>query len=396
MLSLIQRGSSVPDIDFQRLRTDWSYAGELAGSLVGPAGTAVQAAYTRAFDERTSADDPIPEYVIQAVREAASSLEGPEDHVAPILGSALAHDDAYVILQGHSLTANATKGVLANDENVSAATAAVLSGVAHGQLQLNADGGLSYTPNAQFNGVDTFSYSALGAIGAPDIGSASIYVAPVNVGASTTLNELALTPPEQIAALYIAFLGRAPDAAGFEYWVNQLDERLPTQGAKVALTNVAVAIAASPEAKAHSPLAAKATGDITPEMYQQALEQRYQEMLNRPGDDNGMTYWVEQIKNMPIQKVDELPVVGPVMGPVVVVDFISGTQDTAVGKDITTLMSKVAVSLDYVKQQELHGTVWAGASDKAAATALLQGVTSDPSTLLVGLKNAEALVAAHA
>ena len=71
--------------------------------------------------------------------------------------------------------------------------------------------------------------------------------------------------------------------------------------------------------------------------------------------------------------------------------MVNGAQD----KDITALMSKVAVSLEYVEQQELHGTVWAGASDTTAATALLHGVTSDPTTLLVGLKNAETLIMAH-
>jgi len=64
-------------------------------------------------------------------------------------------------------------------------------------------------------------------------------------------------------------------------------------------------------------------------------------------------------------------------------------------KDITTLMDKVAVSLAYVHQQELHGTVWSGASDNAAATTLLQGVTADPQSLLVGIKSAEDLIAHH-
>ena len=145
------------------------------------------------------------------IYEAALSATGPEQNVAPILGLGPAHDDAYVILQGRSLTADPTKGVLANDENGSTGAATVLSGVAHGQLQLNVDGGLSYTPNAAFNGVDTFYY-AFDANGATDIGQASIYVAPVNVATTTTLNVLALNPQEQVAALYVAFLDRAPDA----------------------------------------------------------------------------------------------------------------------------------------------------------------------------------------
>jgi hypothetical protein len=65
-------------------------------------------------------------------------------------------------------------------------------------------------------------------------------------------------------------------------------------------------------------------------------------------------------------------------------------------KDITTLMGKVAVSLAFVHQQDEHNAPWAGAADTAAATTLLHGVTSDPLSVLTGIKNAETLVANHA
>jgi hypothetical protein len=49
-----------------------------------------------------------------------------------------------------------------------------------------------------------------------------------------------------------------------------------------------------------------------------------------------------------------------------------------------------------VHEQQQHHVVWAGASDVAAATTLLQAVTADPQTVLVGLNNVDALIAAHA
>jgi hypothetical protein len=55
----------------------------------------------------------------------------------------------------------------------------------------------------------------------------------------------------------------------------------------------------------------------------------------------------------------------------------------------------VAVSLHYVHEQERHGTIWAGVDDVASATALLEGVTSDPQSLLMGIRNANDLIAAH-
>jgi hypothetical protein len=80
----------------------------------------------------------------------------------------------------------------------------------------------------------------------------------------------------------------------------------------------------------------------------------------------------------------------------VLIDIMSGAQDTAAGKDITTLMAKVAVGLEYVHEQLALDTVWAGASDVAAATTLLDAVTDTPQTILTGIRNAETLIANHA
>ena len=60
-----------------------------------------------------------------------------------------------------------------------------------------------------------------------------------------------------------------------------------------------------------------------------------------------------------------------------------------------TLMGKVAVSLAYIHEQEEHHTVWNGASDTVAATNLLHAVASDAPSVLIGVKNAEVLIANH-
>ena len=39
-------------------------------------------------------------------------------------------------------------------------TAILVSGPAHGTLTLNADGSFSYTPDANYNGTDSFTYKA--------------------------------------------------------------------------------------------------------------------------------------------------------------------------------------------------------------------------------------------
>ena len=53
-------------------------------------------------------------------------------------------------------------GVLGNDSDAEgdSLSAMVVTGPAHGSLTLNADGSLSYTPDANYHGADSFTYRA--------------------------------------------------------------------------------------------------------------------------------------------------------------------------------------------------------------------------------------------
>ena len=56
----------------------------------------------------------------------------------------------------------AAAGVLGNDADPDGdpLTAVLVSGPSHGTLTLNANGSFTYTPNANFNGTDSFTYRA--------------------------------------------------------------------------------------------------------------------------------------------------------------------------------------------------------------------------------------------
>jgi len=298
-----------------------------------------------------------------------------------------AYNDAYVILEGNSLTTSATTGVTGNDQSTSPPAVALQSGVASGALQLGQDGAVAYTPNPGFNGIETFGYYGYGEYGASDSGQATIHVVPIIVGpTSTTLDLLALTAAEQIGSTYAAFFGRAADEAGFDYWVGELNRMLPTQGPAATLDNIANAFGVSAEATTLYPFLANPVGASDAEIAG-FLNSVYNNLFERSSDTAGLAYWTGQIKQM----VQAGQFVGSVL-----VDIMSGAKETAGSQDITTLMSKVAVSLAYVHQQELQGTVWAGASDIAAATALLDSVTADPQSVLVGVRTAAELIANHA
>jgi len=305
------------------------------------------------------------------------------------------HNDAFVVLQDNSLgatasssllTAAAPLGVLTNDLSESAASVALRSTAAHGELLLAEDGAVTYAPRPGFSGVDTFSYFAFGEYQAADNSRVVIHVVPVNVvGTTTTLNLLAVTPGELVAATYAAYLGRAADAAGYEFWLGHFNALLPTQGVAGALANVAHSFGTSAEAKALYPFLANPSGSSDAQIVA-FVDGVYESLFARPSDASGSNYWVGQIKQaLHAHQAADL----------IVVNIMSGAQETAANQDITTLMSRVAVSQEYVHQQELHGTIWAGASDIAAATTLLHSVNADPESLLIGVKTAQELIVNH-
>ena len=73
----------------------------------------------------------------------------------------VANDDYYTTNEDTTLNI-AAPGVLANDTDIDGdtLTATLISDVTHGTLNLNSNGGFSYTPDSNYFGTDTFSYQA--------------------------------------------------------------------------------------------------------------------------------------------------------------------------------------------------------------------------------------------
>ena len=74
----------------------------------------------------------------------------------------VANNDNYEVRPNQSLTANVASGVLANDSDPDGdpVITSLISGPSAGTLSLNSNGSFSYTANANFVGVDTFTYRA--------------------------------------------------------------------------------------------------------------------------------------------------------------------------------------------------------------------------------------------
>jgi hypothetical protein len=103
--------------------------------------------------------------------------------------------DAYTTVEDAPLSV-AAAGVLANDgdEDLNPITATLVAGPANGSVAFNADGSFVYTPNANFAGVDSFTYHVSdGALVSGDA-TVTIAVSPVN-DAPAAANGAVLSTP---------------------------------------------------------------------------------------------------------------------------------------------------------------------------------------------------------
>jgi VCBS repeat-containing protein len=82
----------------------------------------------------------------------------------PVDDPAVAVNDSYAVGADTQLVVGTATGVLANDSDPEgdAFTASLVSTVAHGALTLNPDGSFSYTPDAGYQGGDSFTYQITG------------------------------------------------------------------------------------------------------------------------------------------------------------------------------------------------------------------------------------------
>ena len=82
--------------------------------------------------------------------------------VNPVNDAPVARTDSYTTDEDTPLTIGAEEGVLINDSDVEGDTlsAVLVTGPSKGTLTLNEDGSFTYTPNANVNGSDSFTYKA--------------------------------------------------------------------------------------------------------------------------------------------------------------------------------------------------------------------------------------------
>lgn len=102
--------------------------------------------------------------------------------VNPVNDLPVAVDDAYEIRENNVLTVDAVDGVLENDTDadlIDILSVVLEDNVSNGILTLDTDGSFEYTPNTDFTGVDTFTYSVNDGNNGTDMATVNITVNPI-------------------------------------------------------------------------------------------------------------------------------------------------------------------------------------------------------------------------
>ncbi|MCB9735371.1 MAG: tandem-95 repeat protein [Deltaproteobacteria bacterium] len=154
------------------------------------------------------------------------ATETAEVAIAAVDDAPVGAADAYEVDEDAVLTV-AAPGVLANDADPEgdALTAAVVTAPAHGALTLAADGGFTYTPDADFAGADAFAYTAGAGVAASEAVTVSLTVR----GTADAPRLVAPTPAagaalEAVEGSALAFVvaGEDPDGDALSYGVAPL------------------------------------------------------------------------------------------------------------------------------------------------------------------------------
>jgi hypothetical protein len=356
-----------------------------AGVLTIPAGATGGAIVLPTFDDAASEGDET--FLVELVG-ALNAAIGKDRGIGTIVdndGPLKATFDAYVTVAGQAIEVAAAAGVLFNDPAPAAgpATAFVIDLPDRGGLLLAADGGFRYLPDAGFAGVDRFTYGARDGGGRIGEAEVEIAVVPVRPSAPPTLDLLALSPEQQIAGVYVAFFDRAPDFGGFDFWRGEFARGLT--GGKTPpqlLADIASSFAVSAEAKSLYAFFDD-PGDAATAEIETFLASVYDNLFGRPPDAAGLAYWTGRI--------GDAIAAGAFVGDVLV-DIMSGAQNSSDGADISTLMHKVEVGLYYARRVGETGAEWTTADDYGDAVRVLDGVSSDPASALAAIAEAERLI----
>ena len=164
----------------------------------------------------------------------------------------------------------------------------------------------------------------------------------------------------QVAEIYVATLGYAPDNEGLQYWVNNL------QNGGWTATTVAQSFFDQPLVQTQYP----------PDQSDEALiEALYQNIFGRTADNDGKTYWLDELQS------------GRMARNAMIIAMINGGWANAdAAADMARFGNRIEVGLAFAAEQARLGIVYSALSEvdrerlRQLGREVLANVTSDTAT----------------
>ena len=274
--------------------------------------------------------------------------------------------------------------VLANDSDVEGQTLSVTitDTPADASARVNDANEIVVTADAGASGETSIPYTVSDGNGGTAQASLNLTIEDT----STDLGLLDMDTPARAAALYVGYFGRAPDPAGFDFWVGQLDKNVKPiseegrgQSPAEALDGMAESLRLDNEAQGLFPFltpenAANASTEAIAAFVTSVFENLFDRPANGTADDpaTGLGFWTDQIRT----RLDSDINIGDI-----VVDIVSGAQNA----DAAAVANKIEIA-------EAYGdTLDQAEHDHANARGIVADVTADETTVQDALTEIETL-----
>lgn len=200
-----------------------------------------------------------------------------------------------------------------------------------------------------------------------------------------SLDFLGLPKAAQIAAIYVAYFGRAPDPVGRDFWVSEYDRGLSEgKTATQVIDDISESFRLGAEAETLFPFFDDPAAADRPAV-EAFLIDVYQNLFNRQPGAAGLAFWADEVE----ARLDQGIKLGDIL-----VDIISGAQDGATvtppgGSEVTvndaaTVQNKIAIGNTYADQFAIAARNWSTPADLGSARAAVQQVGDNGASVAAG------------
>lgn len=187
----------------------------------------------------------------------------------------------------------------------------------HGDASVGADGSYTYTPDADFSGIDLFTYLISDGNGGDTSYTVRVQIDESGEMPSPSAPGVTLS---DVAKLYVATFNRAPDSAGLDYWVYD---------SGLQIEEIAQSFFDQSETQKLYPAGTQTDSFVA---------SVYQNLFNRDPEQAGLDYWVGELDSGKVAKQNFILAV------------MNGALDTEISLDATILANKMNIGLIFAQE----------------------------------------------